>query len=438
MQLYNSLTKKIEEFKPINEGIVNMYICGPTVNKRTHLGHLYPAIIFDTLARYLRYLGYTVNHASNFTDVDDKIIASAIEENVSEKIISERYANLYLNDLTRTNCIPVNYRPKVTEYMDDIINFISYLLDKGYAYKKGNDVYFDVKKVENYGILSNQKIENLEYGNRIEIDDNKQNPFDFVLWKKTTEGIKWQSPFGEGRPGWHTECVVMINKLFKGKIDIHGGGIDLRFPHHENEIAQSQAAWNNSLANYWMHNGHLLMDGVKMSKSLGNVLTADDVLKNYTPNTLRLAILKNHYRLPLKLSSELFDESKTIDDKIQNALKQANLYIQTNNLLINIIKKDEKFEEYMNDDLNTSNGITYLIELVKNLNSAIREKNDTNISQYFDKIMLINNIFGLKYELIELSKEDLDTYKLWLDAKNEKQYDKADNYRNILIERNIL
>lgn len=438
MKIYNTLTNRIDEFKTINENVVNMYICGPTVNKRTHLGHMYPAIFFDTVARYFRYKGYKVNYASNFTDVDDKIIATALEEGISEKEVSERYAKLYLDDLSKVNCIPVDYRPKVTNYIPDIIDFISLLLDKGYAYKKGDDVYFNVKKLENYGVLSNQNIENLEYGNRIDVNENKENPFDFVLWKKTDKGIKWETPFGTGRPGWHTECVVMINKIFNGKIDIHGGGIDLRFPHHENEIAQSEAAWGHSLANYWMHNGHLLMDGVKMSKSLGNVLSLDNILKEYTPNSVRIVILKNHYRIPLNLSNELFKESMTIDEKIKNTIKSANLYVQVNNIKTDIIKKDEEFEKYMDNDFNTSNVITYLFELLKQLNTSIREKNNTEISQLYDKVNIIIDVLGLKYDLTILSINDKETYNKWVKAREEKNYEEADIYRETLIQNNIL
>ena len=438
MKIYNTLTNSTEDFKSINENEINMYVCGPTVNKRTHLGHMVPAIFFDTVAKYFRYKGYKVNYASNFTDVDDKIIATALEEGISEKEVSERYAKLYLDDLKKVNCTPVDYRPKVTNYIPQIIEFIELLLEKGYAYKQGDDVYFNVKKVDNYGILSNQKIENLEYGNRIDVSEHKENPFDFVLWKKTDNGIKWDASFGTGRPGWHTECVVMINNIFKGKIDIHGGGIDLRFPHHENEIAQSEAAWGHTLANYWMHNGHLLMDGVKMSKSLGNVLSLDDVLKDYTANSVRLAILKNYYRTPLNLSDTLFKESMTIDEKVNNALKSANLYIQVNNLKINEVKNDDEFEKHMDNDFNTSNTITYLLELVKNLNTVIREKNNTEISQLYDKLNLVIDVLGLNYDLTILSEDDINTYNKWIKAREEKNYEEADIYREALVQNNIL
>lgn len=438
MKIYNSLTSKTEELITITPGKINMYVCGPTVNKRAHIGNLYPPIFFDTVYRYFKYSGYDVTYASNFTDVDDKIIKAAIEENISEKEVAQRYSDIYLNDLKNLNCLPVDYRPRVTEFIPDIIEFVNKLLDLGYAYKNGDDIYLNVKKIQNYGILSNQKTEDLDYGNRIEVDSNKENPFDFVLWKKTNEGIKWQAPFGEGRPGWHTECVVMINKLFGNKIDIHGGGIDLKFPHHENEIAQSLAVNNNTLANYWMHNGHLMMNGIKMSKSLGNILTLDDLLEKYNSNTIRLAVLKNYYRLPLSLSDALFDESKTIDDKILNVLKSFNLYKAINNLEIENSDKSSKIKEFMDDDFNTSNLITYLLEIVKSLNSSIRNKDNANTILNYNILNDINYILGLKYDLPTLNNEDLNLYNEWNKYRENKDFDKADKLRNTLSERGVI
>ncbi|MEG2457289.1 MAG: cysteine--tRNA ligase [Bacilli bacterium] len=438
MKLYNSISNELEEFIPKKEKVLNMYVCGPTVNKRTHLGHMYPVIFFDTVKRYFEYLGYEVNYASNFTDVDDKIIEAAIEENVTEKDIADKYAALYLSDLHKLNCEDVTYRPRVTEYMSDIIKFISLLLEKGYAYQSGDDIFFSIDMIKDYGKLSNQVISSLDYGNRIDVDDNKKNPYDFVLWKKTKEGIKWDAPFGTGRPGWHTECVVMVNKIFGMDLDIHGGGIDLKFPHHENEIAQANAAYNNNLARYWMHNGHLMLNGEKMSKSIGNVLYVDDILKTYNSNIIRLAILKNHYRLPLSLTEKLYLECGTIDDKLNNVLKQANVLIHLNNIKIGLITKDNVVEEYMNNDFNTSNVITYLLELIKNLNNAIRSNDNTNISQNYDKIIIINYILGLKYELKDLSVEDNNLYNNWINLRKEAKYEEADKLRQQLVEKNIL
>jgi cysteinyl-tRNA synthetase len=437
MKIYNTLTKKIEVFKPIEENKITMYICGPTVNKRTHLGHMYPAIFFDVVYRYFKYLGYDVKYASNFTDIDDKIIEASIEEGISEKEIAEKYAKLYLEDLKKVNCLDIDYRPKVTEYISDIIDFINILIEKGYAYKNGSDVYMNIKKLDNYGILSNQKIEDLEYGNRIEVDQNKENPFDFVLWKNTDKGIKWNTPFGEGRPGWHTECVVMINKIFGGLIDIHGGGIDLKFPHHENEIAQSEAICHNTLANYWMHNGHLMRDGVKMSKSLGNVLTVDDLLEKYSSNAIRIGILKNHYRNPLNLSDRLFEESETINEKIFNALKSANLYIQLNYLenISNINVDLSSFEKEMDDDF--SNVFTYILDLVKTLNNSIRVNNE-DIIYIYKRILIIADVLGLKYELGSFCKEDKKIYEEWNRLRNNKEFEKADELREKLLEKGML
>ncbi len=438
MKIYNSLTNKIEDFKTINEGKINMYVCGPTVNKRTHLGHLYPAIFFDTVYRYFKYSGFDIKYASNFTDVDDKIIAAALEENISEKEVAQRYANLYLQDLKNVNCLSVDYRPKVTEFIPDIIEFISKLLELGYAYKNGDDIYLNVKKINKYGILSNQKINNLDYGNRIEVDNNKENPYDFVLWKKTNDGIKWEAPFGEGRPGWHTECVVMINKLFGNKIDIHGGGIDLKFPHHENEIAQSLAIHDNTLANYWMHNGHLMLDGVKMSKSLGNVIILDELLNKYNSNTIRLAILKNNYKLPLLLNDSLFEEAKTIDDKVLNVLKMFNLYKVNNKIDLEIKTEISKIKEIMDDDFNTSNLITYLLEIIKNLNMNLRNKETKELIKNYNILNDINYILGLKYDLPSLNKEDIELYNEWNKYREEKNFEEADKMRFKLIERNII
>ena len=437
MKIYNTLTNKIEEFKTINDGVVNMYVCGPTVYNYAHIGNMYPVVVFDCLHRYLEYKGYKVNFASNFTDVDDKIIGAALELGVSEKEITEKFIKIYLEDTNSLNCLDVDYRPKVTETMDEIIEFISLLLDKGYAYKAGDDVYFRVTKVDNYGSLSNQVLDNLEVGNRIDVDDNKESPYDFVLWKKTgDEGIKWNAPFGAGRPGWHTECVVMINKLFDGKIDIHGGGVDLKFPHHENEYAQSLAAWDHCLANYWMHNGHITVNGEKMSKSLGNFLLARDLIEKYPVNILRIALLKNHYRSPMDINDSIFEEAETIDEKIFNVLKQANLKIQTDNINVGNVKKDIDLEEILDEDLNTPNAFTYLLDLVKELNNAMRS--NTEFSHIYDKINIVINIFGLTYELPKLSSEDLATYKSWEDARKNKDFETADKLRDSLVNKNII
>jgi len=436
MKFYSTLSGKIEEFKPINEGVINMYVCGPTVYSYAHVGNMCPVIIFDMVYRYFKYLGYKVNYASNFTDVDDKIIKAAAEAGVTEKELTDKYIKIYLEDVKALNCLDIDYRPRVTETMDEIIAFIQELLDKGAAYQAGDDVYFRVNSVKDYGELSGQVVDELDYGNRIDVDDNKENPYDFVLWKKTKEGITWDSPFGKGRPGWHTECVVMIHKLFGDCIDIHGGGVDLKFPHHENEIAQAKAAWGTKLANYWMHNGHVMINGVKMSKSLGNFITAHELLEKYPANVIRLSILKTSYRLPFDFTEALFKECMTINDKVYNALKQANLEIQINNLEVGKLKEDPKINEIMDEDFNTSNLITYLLDLIKELNAKLRNKED--IVDTYDKILLINYILGLEYDLVSLDEEAKSLYKEWLEYRNNKDFLNADKLRAKLTELGVI
>ena len=436
MRIYNTLSGQKEEFKPNIEGKINMYVCGPTVYNYAHVGNMEPVIVFDMIYRYFKYSGYDVKYASNFTDVDDKIIKASLEQGMTEKELTDKFIKIYLEDVKALNCLDIDYRPRVTETMDDIINFIKDLVDKGYAYQKGDDVFFRVNLIKQYGEISKQTIDSLEYGSRIAVDDNKENPYDFVLWKKTNEGITWDSPFGKGRPGWHTECVVMINKIFGNNIDIHGGGVDLKFPHHENEMAQNRAHCECKLANYWIHNGHVLVNGVKMSKSLGNFITIRELLNKYSSNVIRISILKNNYRLPFDLTDELFNESKTIDEKLTNALKQANIDRQLKGYVVNKIKHDSKINEIMDDDFNTPNLITYLLELVKELNQLIRLNED--FSETYDKINLINYILGLQYDLVEYSSEDLDLYREWQNARSNKDYELADKLRNQLIHKNMM
>ena len=438
MKIYNSLSGKKEEFVPIEEGKVTMYVCGPTVYNYVHIGNMRPVITFDVVYNYLKYLGYDVKYASNFTDINEKISIAAKELGITEREVADKFIKAYMNDVYSYGCGDIDYRPRVIEHLDDIFEFIKKLIEKGYAYEVDGDVYFRVEKVKDYGILSKQDINELRNGVRKEIDSKKESPLDFALWRKTTDIEQFDSPWGKGIPGWHTECVVMIDSLFKNKIDIHGGGIDLKFPHHENEVAQSLACNNHTIANFWMHNGHINLDGEKMSKSLGNFILAKDFIKKYEANIIRIAMLKTHYRLPINFNDELFEESKNINEKIKNVLKQANLYL-------NVIDlhwwdknfKDSKFEEIMNDDFNTPNAITYLLELVKNLNSEIRNKGD-KILVYTSDILVICGILGLKYDMPKFSKEDVELYNNWINARNEKDFEKADIYRKELVEKNIL
>lgn len=436
MRIYNSLTDKLEEFKPIREGKVSMYVCGPTVYNYVHIGNMRPAITFDMVRNYLEYLGYEVTYASNFTDINPKIIKAAEELGITEREVANKFIAAYLKDLEDYQCGKIDIHPTVLENLDNIYTFIQKLIEKGYAYEVDGDVYFRVNKIKDYGCLSNNTLDELESGARLEIDEKKEDPLDFALWRKSIEGEHFTSPWGEGIPGWHTECVVMINSIFGEKIDIHGGGVDLKFPHHENEIAQSMALNNNHLANYWMHNGHINVEGVKMSKSLGNFILAKDFIKNSKANIVKLAMFKTHYRLPFNIKEELFKECGLLDDKIYNTLKQANLQIQVSNITINQVKQDENINKIMDEDFNTPNLITYLLELIKELNTALRNKGESSL--LYDKINLIINILGLHYDLKTLSEDDKKAYQEWLKAKENKDYTKADELRKTLVDNNIL
>lgn len=329
--LYNSLTNKKELFKSINKGQVNIYVCGPTVYDDPHIGNLRPAVDFDLLKRLFLYVGYNVKYVSNYTDVDDKIINRAIKENKTEKEISEYYINEYEKILSSLNILPAEVHPRVTNYMDKIIKFIDELVKKNAAYQVKDDVYFRVNSVSDYGTLSNIKLDDLQAGARIEENSDKENPFDFVLWKKTAKGITWPSPWGDGRPGWHTECCVMIDDIFRNTIDIHGGGFDLKFPHHTNEIAQFEANYNKPLANYWMHNGFININNEKMSKSLMNGFLAKDFINEHGGLFTRYLLLTTYYKIPF-LSNSLLNES----DKAKSLFSLALLY-SFNNLISSLL-----------------------------------------------------------------------------------------------------
>lgn len=437
MRIYNSLTDKVEEFKPINEGKVTMYVCGPTVYNYVHIGNMRPVITFDMVYKYLKYLGYDVKYASNYTDINPKITKAAETLGITEREVADKFIKAYEEDLKNYNCSNIDYRPRVINYLDDIFNFISKLIEKDYAYVVDGDVYFRVSKIKDYGILSNQSIEELISGSRVDIDEKKENPLDFALWRKTTEGETFTSPWGKGIPGWHTECVVMINKLFGDKIDIHAGGVDLKFPHHENEIAQSIALNNNYIANYWMHNGHININNVKMSKSLNNFILAKDFIKEHSANVIKLAFLSTNYRQPLNLTDKVFDEALIIDNKIKMVLKSANNELNIKNIHNIKEEKDSTFEEYMNDDFNTPNVITLILSLVKDLNQEIRNKGN-NILTLTNKILTITNILGLSYSMPEFTEKQKETYNNWIKAREDKDFALADTLREELIKENIL
>lgn len=444
MKLYNSYTLKTEEFKPIEEGKVSMYVCGPTVYNHAHIGNARPIVVFDTLRRTFEALGYKVKFVSNFTDVDDKIINKAIEEGVSEKEIAERYIKAYNDVRSSLNIIPVDVTPRVTETMDEIIDFIDVLVKNGSAYVVDGDVYFSVEADEKYGELSHQKLEDLNAGARVETNDQKRNPQDFALWKKTDKGIKWDSPWGEGRPGWHTECVVMIGKEFNhGLIDIHGGGKDLKFPHHENEMAQSECANGHHLANYWVHNGMLETKGGKMSKSLGNTQWAKDVIAENGANLVRWFLLSGKYRDSLIYDDETFNAAKTELNKIETAVKQAEVKAQIANVEFGNEYNETKYQEFidqMADDLNTPNAYMVIFDTLKLLNQALRVKeiDFKAVEKEYNAINKMLEILGIFIDKTVLTDEDKQIYKNWNEAKANKDFETADKYRSQLIEKGIL
>ncbi|MDO4940470.1 MAG: cysteine--tRNA ligase [Erysipelotrichaceae bacterium] len=444
MKLYNSYSLKVEDFKPIKEGEVSMYVCGPTVYNHAHIGNARPIVVFDTLRRTLEALGYKVKFVSNFTDVDDKIINKALEENVNEKIIAERYIEAYNEVRKSLNVIPLDATPRVTETMDDIIEFIDKLVKNGNAYEVNGDVYFSVESDPKYGELSHQKLEDLDAGARVEENNQKRNSLDFALWKKTEKGIKWDSPWGEGRPGWHTECVVMIGKEFDHQmIDIHGGGRDLKFPHHENEVAQSECVNNHRLANYWVHNGMLETAGGKMSKSLGNTEWAKDVIAENGSNLTRWILLSAKYRDALIYSPETFETARTELGKIETVLKQVDVKAAVNNVTLTDeydINKYQEFLDQMSDDLNTPNAYMVIFDTVKLLNQALRSKEIDwqAVATEYNAIIKMLYILGIYIDKVVLDEEALSLYTKWNEAKAAKDFAKADEYRQALIEKGIL
>lgn len=447
MRLFNTLTNKKEEFKPIEEGKVSIYICGPTVYNHAHIGNTRPMIVFDVLRRTFEYLGNDVIFVSNYTDVDDKIIKAAKAEGITEKELTDKYIKAYEDVRAGLNIEDPTYKPRVTETMLEIIDFIQALIDKGYAYEVDGDVYFRVTKVKEYGMLSGIKVEDLIAGasdRTLSVDDKKkESTTDFALWKKTNEGIQFDTPWSKGRPGWHTECVVMINKLFKdGKIDIHGGGQDLKFPHHENEIAQSMAYNGHPIANYWMHNQMINIDGEKMSKSLGNVLWAKDLIVEFGCNVFKWLMLSTHYRNPLNMTDDVIAGVRKEVSKVENATKNASLYLQVNHVPAHDYKKEtvDAMVNALEDDLNTSLALTQVLDQVKVLNQVmrVREKDNDVIATEYATLVKMGDVLGFLFEGTKLSEEDIALYEQWNAYKKEKNFDEADRVRKELTERGIL
>lgn len=445
MKLFNTLTNKKEDFKPLREGEVSIYVCGPTVYNYVHIGNTRPMIVFDVLRRTFEYLGYKVTFVSNFTDVDDKIIKAAKEEGITEKELTDKYIKAYEDVRRDLNLLFPTYAPRVTNTMDAIINFIDGLVKDGYAYEVDGDVYFRVSKIKEYGQLSGIKIEDLVAGasDRVDENDKKEESTDFALWKKTDEGIQFDSPWSKGRPGWHTECVVMINDIFEdGKIDIHGGGQDLKFPHHENEIAQSMACHHHPIAHTWMHNQMINIDNQKMSKSLGNVIWAKDMIAKLGCNVYKWLMLSSHYRNPLNLTDEVVATVKKEVTKVDNVIKTVSLYLQVNHVAKGEVNKQivDDMVSALEDDLNTSLALTKILNQVKVLNQLFRQKDkdDQAISEAYQTLLAMVNVIGFVYEPRQLSDDELELYQSWNDAKAKKDFQTADKIRDELIDKGII
>ena len=455
MKVFNTLTKKKEEFVPLEEGKVRMYVCGPTVYNYIHIGNARPMIVFDTVRRYFEYKGYDVNYVSNFTDVDDKIIKKAIEEQVSAQEISQRYIAECKKDMAGMNVKPATKHPLATEEICGMVEMISELIEKGYAYEKNGTVYFSTRKFKDYGKLSHKNLDDLRSGGRsllVSGEDEKEDPLDFVLWKPKKEGEPfWKSPWSDGRPGWHIECSVMSRKYLGEQIDIHAGGEDQIFPHHENEIAQSEAANGKEFARYWMHNAFLNIDNRKMSKSLGNFRTVREISEQYDLQVLRFFMLSAHYRSPLNFSAELMEASKNGLERILNAtdnLKHLIASVATEEMSAEekeaFSKTDayvEEFEKAMDDDFNTADAIAAIFELVKYANTtATAESSKEYLRGLLDRIVKLGDVLGLildkKEELLDADIEKLIEERQA--ARKAKDFAKADAIRDELLEKGII
>ncbi|MDI3529891.1 MAG: cysteinyl-tRNA synthetase [Thermoanaerobacter sp.] len=453
MKLYNTLSRTKEEFEPLNDKIVNMYVCGPTVYNYIHIGNARAFIVFDTVRRYLEYKGYKVNYVQNFTDIDDKIIKRAQEENVTTKEVAEKYIDEYFKDADNLGIKRATVHPKATEHIEDIIEFIKILIDKGYAYVVNGNVYFETAKFKDYGKLSHKNIEELQAGARIEINEEKKNPLDFVLWKAQKPGEPaWDSPWGKGRPGWHIECSAMSTKYLGKTLDIHAGGPDLVFPHHENEIAQSEAAYGQPFSKYWMHIGYLNINNEKMSKSKGNFFTVREITEKYNPEVLRLFMLMAHYRSPINFSLDLMEQAKSAYERLLNAvanLKHLLTVCKDRELNEEEKRIKEKFEEYkkefedaMDDDFNTADAISVLFEMSKTANTNISGNSSKKLVEYILDIFLkLSEILGLSYRGVETELNDEEILALIEErqkARKEKNWKLADEIRDRLREKGII
>ncbi len=449
MKIYNTFTRKKEEFIPVESGKIKMYVCGPTVYNYFHIGNARPFLFFDVVRRYFEFIDYKVTFTQNITDIDDKLIEQSIKEKVPVKTIAAKYIDAFYEDLSALEIGKVDHQPRATEFVDEMITLIKDLEKKGYAYENNGDVYFAVNNFKNYGKLSGKKIEDLKTGARVEANLQKKNPADFTLWKKSKAGEpKWQSPWGEGRPGWHTECVVMSRKYLGDTFDIHGGGIDLIFPHHENEIAQAEASRNKRFVNYWMHNGYLNIEGQKMSKSLNNFFTARDILKKYKPEAIRFFFLSKHYRSPIDFNEAIIIESSKAVEGFYQVLKQVD-YLSFSDEKIEYEKQQieliKKFKEAMDDDFNSAKAIAVLFEIEKKIkNPTIENSSKKQFARLLVELGLVlgffqnleeklqNNIGTIAEDLINLMIE----YRLQF--RKEKNWKMSDQIRDDLKKLGII
>lgn len=455
MKLYNTLTRKKEEFIPITPGEVKMYVCGPTVYNFFHIGNGRTFIVFDTIRRYFEYRGYKVDFVQNFTDIDDKMIKRANEEGTSVKEVGDKYINEYYTDADALNIERATVNPRATQYINDIIKFVKELIDKGYAYEVDGDVYFSTKKFQGYGKLSGQNIDDLQAGARINVDERKKDPMDFAIWKAKKEGEPaWKCPWGEGRPGWHIECSCMAKKILGDTIDIHAGGMDLAFPHHENEIAQSEALTGEPFAHYWLHSAYVNVNNQKMSKSLNNFFTARDVLKEYDSDVIRFLMLSCHYRIQLNYSEDLLESAKASVERLYNAIgnlenlidevSRTEMNEEEKKYLESLNKYKEKYIEKMDDDFNTADAITAIFDLIKDTNTNINAESSRELAE---KALALIRELGAPLGMLQKStKADLadeaDEIEALIEqrqqARKNRDFALADKIRDNLKARNIV
>ena len=445
MKLYNSMTRQKEEFVPIKEGEVKMYSCGPTVYNYFHIGNARPFIIFDTLRRYFEYIGYKVDFVQNFTDIDDKMINNANEQGITVKQLAEKFIGEYFTDAKGLNIKKATVHPCATENIDAIIDMVKKLVDNGYAYEVNGDVYFSTKKFKEYGKLSHQPLDDLEAGARISVDERKKDPMDFAVWKSQKPGEPaWESPWGPGRPGWHIECSAMVNKYLGETIDIHSGGKDLIFPHHENEIAQSEAATGKPFAHYWLHNGYINIDGTKMSKSKGNFFTVRDIAKEFDYEVIRFFMLSAHYRNPINFSHDLMEQSKNALDRLYNCLETMSF--KMNGAKSEKFDGAEKIEAYkqrfkdaMEDDINTADAISVLFEIVKDINMRMDEASKEELEAYTALLKELGGVLGIleKDKKEKIPEEIRKLVDERTQARKNKDFARSDEIRDILLEKGV-